>query len=491
MKFIPILILLTTTAQGSIILNRDGLRSVISDDGNINNITFRNWNINVVESENGFEIITNKPTTEIFNKGNCKGSVKRTTDYWAEWDYICTGIHSHQTIEVGMNISISAGGYLQRSLSVIPIKNSITVIAATLLNITILHESLTSVTKANPFSQRQVAMFLRSQSQLTNGLAISIKSPFGYYDMRQTLNNSQVTAMYEGHLNSTGNRLLLDDVLIIPTSVVVGSPIDVSYTELQSFKDCVSSFMLPTRGETLKLNVGWDESDYQIDASTQRGRDQYKRIISRAANFSLTHVVYAPRNTHFSSRYNTTDGWGWEDCLWFSLGELVRENKFSPGIDPIPSEIQEILNYAKENGIKLMSYVYPALGFKELEDYFVPATGYAGQVLNLGSPHVQERMIDLLDKFLIATDVGGFAWDHSITAGPQHLFYSQWRGWMRIIETLKTRHPEIAMDHRVDARKWGPWHVLAGMLITVNLNINLNINTKSINRKLQRTNIFR
>ena len=40
--------------------------------------------------------------------------------------------------------------------------------------------------------------------------------------------------------------------------------------------------------------------------------------------------------------------------------------------------------------------------------------------------------------------------------------YGQWRAWMAILAHLRSKFPDIVMDHRQTAHKWGPWYHLAG-----------------------------
>jgi hypothetical protein len=100
-----------------------------------------------------------------------------------------------------------------------------------------------------------------------------------------------------------------------------------------AFVKGAESFLLdaPSRAnKTVKVNVAWDESDYQIDVGTAEGVAEYKRIVDRNAQLGATHIVYEPRNTRHASRFNTTDGWGWEGSLFFSMGEQLREDHWSP-----------------------------------------------------------------------------------------------------------------------------------------------------------------
>ena len=66
-------------------------------------------------------------------------------------------------------------------------------------------------------------------------------------------------------------------------------------TERLAFVRCVESYLLDhasRANKTVKVNVAWDENDYQIDVGTDAGRTEYKRIIDRNAEFGVTHIVY-------------------------------------------------------------------------------------------------------------------------------------------------------------------------------------------------------
>ena len=70
----------------------------------------------------------------------------------------------------------------------------------------------------------------------------------------------------------------------------------------------------------------------------------------------MTHVVFAPQNSAASSRANATDTWGWEECLWMTLGERVRRAAWDPRVDATPPELATMLALAEESGVKLMAY---------------------------------------------------------------------------------------------------------------------------------------
>ena len=108
--------------------------------------------------------------------------------------------------------------------------------------------------------------------------------------------------------------------------------------------------------------IAWCENDYQLDIALPEDRKTYKRIIDRAAEIGLTHILFAPRNSDVSSRANNTDPWGWEQLLWFGYGQRLRMGLWSPG-DPLADSLQEMLDYFKLKGVKPVAYVYPILAF--------------------------------------------------------------------------------------------------------------------------------
>lgn len=199
------------------------------------------------------------------------------------------------------------------------------------------------------------------------------------------------------------------------------------------------------------------------------GQTEYHRIIDRNSQFGVTHIVYEPRNTLRASRFNSTDGWGWEASLWFSMGQQVhfilmarslrvvqiRTGEWAPGRDPVPQEIKDMVAYAASKNVKLMAYVYPCLAFQAIPSALI------GENANLANEAYRDYMLETLSTFMSVTGAGGFAWDHNIYAGPQTLQYAQWRAWMYILGTLRQRFPDMVMDHRQTAHLWGPWYQLA------------------------------
>lgn len=297
---------------------------------------------------------------------------------------------------------------------------------------------------ANPFSN------ITSKGMGTDSLAVR-----GYYSPNMTQSPANELPYHDtepGILGFTALAAYADDT----TGINLG--------ERSAFIACVETFLMdkPMReNSTVKVNVAWDENDYQIDIATDHGMEEYKRIIDRNAQYGITHIVYEPQDTKQGSRFNTTDGWGWEGSLWFGMGERLREGAWYPEADPVPSEIQFLIDYAAKRGIKLLAYVYPTLAWEALTEYWV---GTGPCTTDLGAPQVQEWLSKTLISFMRATGAGGFAWDHNIYApqGDRIHNYVQWRGWMKILKNLREAFPDMVMDHRQTAHLWGPWYQLAG-----------------------------
>eukprot|EP01050_Picozoa_sp_SAG11_P002505 SAG11_NODE_128_length_15542_cov_6.432105_7_plen_133_part_00 len=70
----------------------------------------------------------------------------------------------------------------------------------------------------------------------------------------------------------------------------------------------------------VRVQVGWDSNDYQIDVGTEYGRAVYKRMFDRDASLGITHAIYAPQNSKRSAINASSDVWGWEESLCVSTG---------------------------------------------------------------------------------------------------------------------------------------------------------------------------
>ena len=248
--------------------------------------------------------------------------------------------------------------------------------------------------------------------------------------------------------------------------------------------------------------MAWDENDYQINLASPSGRAEYKRIIDRNSQLNVSHMVFASTNSDlqdgdfFSNRDSRMDT-GWEYVLWWGFGVGVRNGTWSDinhGLNKaqiladVPSSLQEILDYAKSRGVKLMAYVYPIIvgydpsgggedrGSGRLPDdncthqsWLYPSKNPHVDRLtchsDLGSPEYQAWLVKALDAFytVFGDYCGGFAFD-GVFLGETHVHtnYAQWRGWANVLQNLKRLHPDIVIDNRLSAHALGPWHMIAG-----------------------------
>jgi hypothetical protein len=254
-----------------------------------------------------------------------------------------------------------------------------------------------------------------------------------------TLGLTALTAYYnDGGSTSSGADLEVGVAAppVGPHGKPAAVPTGLNTGEYIAFTKCVEAYLLDTASradKTVKVNVAWDENDYQIDVGTEEGMTEYKRIIDRNAEFGVTHIVYEPFNSLRASRKTATDGWGWEGSLWLSMGEQVRNGSWAPKTDKMPAEIQSMIDYASAKNVKLMGYVYPCLDF--VGGSGVPAALKGGS-MDLSNRPFQKWMTQTMLDFLDVTGGGGFAWDHNIYAGGPEFQYAQWRAWMTILVSL-------------------------------------------------------
>ena len=229
---------------------------------------------------------------------------------------------------------------------------------------------------------------------------------------------------------------------------------------------CVSAFALYRPVKSLRVLVPWCENDYQIDAATPAGREEYKRILGMAAALGCRHVLCAPANSEVSSLAENRDAWGWENLLWLGLGQKLRKGAWEPGRDPVPPSVLELLNLAKTNNLKLLAYVYPSLPFMQNPDWTSWIKGYAGGYLGADTGQVgfQDWFLNKLETFQKATGVSGYSFDHwwiAYDAAPSSK-YAQWAGCRHVLETLRRRLPDLVLDGRQQYHQFGVWTWLAG-----------------------------
>ena len=178
---------------------------------------------------------------------------------------------------------------------------------------------------------------------------------------------------------------------IVPTTIDAKLDIsaefdDKTYTntaERDIIIDCHEPFLMDIEDRkkfgSIKINVGWDENDYQLDITNSTLIPHYQRIFERCQQYGINHETFGPWNPLQASHQRATDNWGWEPVLWFTEGENIRQLIFNPWTDKVPNELQSLFTYANQNGVHLNAYVYPILGFENNTEWlFNPHTKTMG-----------------------------------------------------------------------------------------------------------------
>ena len=247
----------------------------------------------------------------------------------------------------------------------------------------------------------------------------------------------------------------------VPTS---GPWIDAA--EVDALVDCVRAFLLWQPRQSTRVHVGWCENDYQIDLAKPDGRAEYRRIIDQAAALGCRNILFSPANSQVSSVEQNRDAWGWENLLWFGMGQQLRTGTWGPE-SGLPQPVDDLVNYAKTNNVKLLAYVYPSLPFMQNPEWtkWVPGgfpTGYFGA--DTGQRSFQDWFLNKLVKFQQNTGAGGFSFDYwwiAYKESPSGL-YAQWAGCRRMLQELRKQVPDIVIDGRQQYHQFGVWTWLAG-----------------------------
>jgi hypothetical protein len=234
--------------------------------------------------------------------------------------------------------------------------------------------------------------------------------------------------------------------------------------EVDALTDCVRAFLLYFPGRT-RVHIPWCENDYQIDVGTPEGVEEYKRIMDRAAELGCTDLLYTPANSRLSRLEDNADAWGWENVLWFGLGQKIRKGEWDPERDDVPEGLKAMLDYAASKNLKLMAYAYPSLPFLQNPAWTEWAGnkvgGHAGADTGLRS--FQDWWLNTLVAFMRKTGAAGFSFDYWwIAYDHASSKYAQWYGCRRILETLRREVPEVVIDGRQQYQNFGPWTWLAG-----------------------------
>lgn len=232
--------------------------------------------------------------------------------------------------------------------------------------------------------------------------------------------------------------------------------------EVAAFTGMVRAFLLYQPREPINVFVGWCANDYQIDAGTPEGREEYRRLLDQAANVGAQYVLYAPSNSALSRREESVDDWSWEHVLWLGLGQKIRKGEWDPASAPVPPSVQEMVDYAKGKGLRFLAYVYPVLPFSQNEAWLVPGRNRQRRAASLGNRALQDWLIAQLVSFHQRTGIAGYAFDHTFLTYEGSSRYAQWWGWRRVMEELRRRIPDVVIDGRQAYHLYGPWSWLAG-----------------------------
>lgn len=151
----------------------------------------------------------------------------------------------------------------------------------------------------------------------------------------------------------------------------------------------------------------------------------------------------------------------------FEMNGNFRRGSWRPGSDPLPPTVSSMMDYFKSKGVRPTAYFYPILNFQtpgsDLDkSWLYSYTGVSGQRASLASVQLQDYLITSLSAFMNQTGAIGFAWDYTFFSDTNNSYYSQWKGWQRVTNSLRHLHPDMVCDNRQEAHMYGPWYQLAG-----------------------------
>jgi hypothetical protein len=318
----------------------------------------------------------------------------------------------------------------------------------------------------------------------TNGLFVTLQNPFGQWkrqEARVSLGYSPDVVWKSGTNAYLSDRLCLGPYTqsgatmparmlpewrwISPGASEGGQRIDEA--EVEAAVGCARAFLLhhPTRAD--RVMVGWCVNDYQIDIATPAGRTEYQRIIDQASAVGARHLLFDPANSVEAPLSENRDAWGWENLLWFTVGQQLRKGEWDPAKDKLPASVQELVDYAKAKDLRFLAYVYPSLPFMQQKEWtsWVPngqPGGYLGA--DTGQRSFQDWLIGKLVDFQHSTGAGGFSFDHWWIAydDTPSSKYAQWDGCRRILTELRRQIPDVVLDGRQQYHHFGVWTWLAG-----------------------------
>lgn len=246
----------------------------------------------------------------------------------------------------------------------------------------------------------------------------------------------------------------------------------IDMAEIDAYQAGVAAFTEFSIDKSVKIMVGWCTNDYQIDAGTPEGMAEYKRIIDRTADLGGEYILYAPANSQVSSERESRDAWGWENVLFFGMGQQIRKDEWNPATDEVPACVQEMIDYARARGVKLVAYAYPTMPYMQDLAWTAWCNNKPGSYsgVDTGIRSFQDWFVGKLVDFQKKTGAGGYAFDHWWIAydsrndsdTPVSSRYAQWYGCRRIISELRKALPDIVVDGRQQYHHFGPWTWVGG-----------------------------
>jgi hypothetical protein len=327
---------------------------------------------------------------------------------------------------------------------------------------------------------RDFGLFLRLSEKAGEGLMLLVQNPF--LQVAHALRTASLQYEPEmqwrqewgpftgdsaciGPYHLTGTSLPREMLLEWKIANAEQSSTGLDRGEVKAFTDCVHAFLLHPSPSPTSVEVGWTLNDYQIDVATNAGKAEYKRIIDTTAQLGIKTLLYAPTNSHLAARNDDADSWHWEHTLWLNLGQKIRKGEWDPVSSPIPSEVTEMVSYAKSKKVGLLAYVYPSVPFQQNASWLVKGNSKnesATMFASMSSRGLQDLLIRDLVAFKRRTGIAGYSFDYAFLNFNGSSSYAQWSGWRRVMEELRRAEPDIIIDGRQSYQQYGPWSWLAG-----------------------------
>mgnify|MGYP007078084846 CR=1 FL=1 len=265
------------------------------------------------------------------------------------------------TVTVSYSLASTSAAYVTKTLSLsrstLSTTLNLTVLTVAPFSSTVLSVGGVSVPTASLVAAGRLGDYvLFSRFGASLGTMLSAQNPYLSFLIDNTTGAATMTYPPGMNLSAAGTftadgALLGLHLLSGRTLTPPAQPLDAAEQAamVAAVKDTIVVPQDPS--QTVKINIGWTENDYQIDIGTADGRVEYKRIIDRAAQLGMTTLLFAPQNSDVSSRANNTDAWGWEQLLWFGMGQKLRQGEWKPG-DALPFSLLEMLSYFRAKGVR-------------------------------------------------------------------------------------------------------------------------------------------